>query len=106
MLRRRDEEHHALPSLRVRHLQGVKLRPGGLGVLLFPGRPGHQPGGERRPLQRRRQQGEGQQLDRSKEHTSELQQLMRLSYAVSVSKKKIKSRSMHTSQKYHMTTKK
>src|SRR3546814_2579065 len=48
---------------------------------------------------------EGQFLDRSEEHTSELQSLMRISYAVFCLKKKITKRIQQNKVKYNKCTK-
>src|SRR3546814_5387519 len=53
------------------------------------------PGGDRPLRARPRAGGGGPQRDRSEEHTSELQSLMRISYAVFCWKKKQKERITH-----------
>src|SRR3546814_5603100 len=60
-----------------------------------------------KPLDKRPAELPPLKLDRSEEHTSELQSLMRISYAVFCLKKKKKTYSINTtalSKKYHITT--
>src|SRR3546814_8556341 len=60
-------------------------------MVALPFRHGHRPGQRRRPDQRR-----AAGLLRSEEHTSELQSLMRISYAVFCLKKKHNTQYLHT----------
>src|SRR3546814_10556067 len=64
-------------------------RSGGRGRRGRPGRSGRRPARVRNPDRRHRRRG------RSEEHTSELQSLMRISYAVFCLTKKIKKKNKH-----------